>query len=172
MDDFERLGLYSIPSIGTGQWHEVANAVTPGLNESTNAEVTNRSSIAWSLQTRYFKELVTRYKERKGVLFWELGNELNLQVNLPPPWCGPTATSGTHQCFNTAQMVSYTQELVDVIRGIDPSRPISSGYAAGRQTEWHQGQCREHSNGQCPGHPAGYWGIDSKEQWLDMMVRL
>lgn len=68
VDDFEMLGLYSIPSIGTGMWHEVANAVTPGLNESANAEVTNRSSIAWSLQSRYFKEIVARYKERKAVV--------------------------------------------------------------------------------------------------------
>lgn len=67
MDDFERLGLYSIPSIGTGFWHQVANAVTPGLNESANDAVINTSSVAFALQAKYFGELVTRYKDRNGV---------------------------------------------------------------------------------------------------------
>jgi hypothetical protein len=73
MDGFERLGLYSIPSIGTGFWHQVANAVTPGLNESKNDGIINASSVSFGLQAKYFGELVSRYKGRKAVLFWELG---------------------------------------------------------------------------------------------------
>ena len=178
MDDFERLGLYSIPSIGTGFWHQVANAVTPGLNESTNDAVINTSSVAFGLQSKYFTELVTRYKDRKGVLFWELGNELNLQVNLPPPWCGPTPKTGTEQCFNTQQMVEHTSALVKIIRDIDPIRPISSGFSAGRSSEWHQEHCPMNggqgpASGVCAteGGGTGFWGTDTAEQWLDMMVR-
>ena len=178
MDDFERLGLYSIPSIGTGFWHQVANAVTPGLNESANDAVINMSSVAFRLQAKYFAELVTRYKDRKGVLFWELGNELNLQVNLPPPWCGPTPKTGTEQCFNTKQMVEYTSALVKIIRDIDPHRPISSGYSAGRPSEWHQEHCpmdggQGPASGACAteGGGTGYWGTDTQEQWLEMMVQ-
>ena len=103
LDDIERLGLHAIPSIGTGQWHLVANAVTPGLNETANDCIRNRTSVAFGLQSRYFTELVGRYAARKGVLAWELGNELNLMVNLPSPWCGP------QQCFSTAELVMYTQ---------------------------------------------------------------
>lgn len=60
MDDIERLGMYAIPSLGTGQWHEVANAVIPGLNESLNDGVRNKSSVAYTLQARYFAEVVER----------------------------------------------------------------------------------------------------------------
>lgn len=58
--DIERLHMYAIPSLGTGQWNEVANAVTPGLNETINDGVRNRSSVAYGLQARYFNEVVER----------------------------------------------------------------------------------------------------------------
>jgi hypothetical protein len=111
------------------------------------------------------------------VLFWELGNELNLKLNLPPPWCGPTQKTGTKQCFNTAQMVMYTSALVKIIRDIDPVRPISSGFSAGRSTQWHQEHCPMSGGpgpkgGACAvgGGGTGYWGTDTQDQWLDMMI--
>lgn len=41
-----------------------------------------------TLAHQYFSEIVTRYLNRSSVLIWELGNELNLLVDLPPPVCG------------------------------------------------------------------------------------
>ena len=154
LDDIERLGMHAILSLGTGSWHEVANALTPGLEETLNDGVKNTSSVAFQLQvepvpitstparthatsashpldaqrltpdarqTRYFREVVTRYAARPAVLLWELGNELNLEVNLPP------RTKGSAPNFNTAEMVAHTGLLVAGIRALDPRRPISSG---------------------------------------------
>ena len=71
IDTIEQNGLYCIPSIGTGKlWSQVANAVTPGLNESTNDVIMNTSSVSWALNAKYFDEIVRRYRHRKGVLFW------------------------------------------------------------------------------------------------------
>jgi hypothetical protein len=81
MAAIERAGLYCIPSIGTNKWARVANRLNPTLNESLRDEVTNTSSVAQSLAKRYFHEIVTRYKSSPAVLFWELGNEMNLQVS-------------------------------------------------------------------------------------------
>ena len=82
--EIERAGLSTIPSLGTDDWHLVANAVTPGLAEDANAPVTNASSVSRHMALRYFSQFVARYRQRPSVLLWELGNELNLLTNLPP----------------------------------------------------------------------------------------
>ena len=74
MDDIEALGMSAIPSLGTGMWHEVANAVTPGLNETANDNIKNFKSMAYTLNQKYFDQVTKRYAGRKGVLAWELGN--------------------------------------------------------------------------------------------------
>ena len=78
-------GLYFIPSLGTDHWAGAANAVYPGLNETDNDCVINASSTSRKLALEYFGEFTARYHNRSSILMWELGNELNLQVNLPPP---------------------------------------------------------------------------------------
>ena len=166
MDAIESNGLYCIPSIGTGKmWSQQANAVTVGLDESMNDVVKNTSSVSWKLQAKYFQKIVARYADRNAVLFWELGNELNLGVNLGPEWCGG------EKCFDTDDMVGYTTRLVDIIKANDPRRPISSGFSAGRQAEWHMEHCP--SAGKCtvPGGQGGFWGLDSQEQWMSMFVK-
>ena len=160
VDDIERLNLRAVLSIGTGQWHLVANALHPGLNETANDCVRNRSSMSYSLQSQYFHDIVTRYRGRPGILAWELGNELNLQTNLPPPFCGDK------QCFNTSEMVAFTQDLCKIIRALDPNRPISSGFSMPRPSAWHQEHCP--LTGPCPADPhSGYWTTDTEEQFRE-----
>lgn len=169
-DEIERLGMYAIPSIGTGDWHLVANAVVPGLQESQNDLVMNSTSASRGLANKYFDQLVSRYVSREAVLFWELGNELNLKVNLRPEACGPSdKVAAAEQCFNTAQMTAYTQDLAAKIRAIDSRRPISSGFSVPRPSAWHNEHCP--LQGACDADKAGYWGTDSVEQWSEMLGR-
>jgi hypothetical protein len=56
----DHLGLSAIPSLGTDDWHTVANALTPGLAEDANAPVVNRSSVSRGLALEYFTQFVTR----------------------------------------------------------------------------------------------------------------
>ena len=86
VDRIDTAGLYWIPSIGTDGWDRVANALTPGLNETVNDFVKNASSVSRQLALEYFGQFSRRYFSRPSLLFWELGNELNLMSNLPPPW--------------------------------------------------------------------------------------
>lgn len=37
VDDIEAAGMSAIPSMGTGEWHLVANKLHPGLNETVRA---------------------------------------------------------------------------------------------------------------------------------------
>jgi len=118
MDEIERYpGLHVIPSIGYSHWWWTANEVFAGLNETLNDFILNASSVGRGLANKYFAQIVTRYTKRDCVLLWELGNELNLQVNLPPPKCGdPTA-----KCFGVAAMTKFTAEVVGIIKSIDPT---------------------------------------------------
>ena len=167
MDEIERYpGLHVIPSIGYSHWWWTANQVFAGLNETLNDFILNASSVGRGLANKYFAQIVTRYTERDCVLLWELGNELNLQVNLPPPKCGdPTAN-----CFGVAAMTNFTAEVVGIIRSIDPRRPISSGMGAPMPCAWHMARCDWHSNTCPPGVTGGFWGVDSKEQWLEALA--
>eukprot|EP00662_Eupelagonemidae_sp_cell21_P045130 gene45130-47872_t len=56
---------------------------------------------------------------------------------------GDAPRCGDGPCFNTAEMVAYTQHLAAVIRAVDPSRPISSGFSTPRPSAWHQEHDKE-----------------------------
>eukprot|EP01044_Picomonas_judraskeda_P005722 COSAG03_NODE_548_length_7000_cov_2.644110_7_plen_519_part_00 len=169
MNEIERYPrLHVILSIGYSSWWWAANQAyaADGVNETLNDFILNASSVGRGLATRYFTQIVTRYATRDCVLLWELGNELNLQVDLPPPKCGdPTA-----KCFGIAAMTNFTAEVVGIIRGIDPHRPISSGMGAPLPCAWHLSRC-DYKTNTCPhGATGGIWGIDSKEQWLEVLA--
>ena len=158
----EKFGLFVIPSLGNADWYKATS------NETANDMVANSTSISRRLAVEYMRAFVSRYGNRNSVLMWELGNELNLHVNLPPNFCGGK------QCFNTAQMIQYNKALVDAIREAEPRdrppRPISSGYSAPRPTAWHQEHCPLSSKTNCKADPGtGYWSQDTLEQRLEML---
>ena len=159
-DAIDASGLYAIPSIRAGEWHEVANAIHPGLHEGPNDLVRNATSISRTLALQYFSDFASRYKARKSLLLWELGNELNLELNLPPPHC-----DAVEQCFGTADMVAYTKDLVRALRAVDPSRPISSGFSTPRPSSWHMEHCP--LSGACAADPSskGFWATDTEAQF-------
>ena len=167
MGDIASRGLFVIPSIGYSDWHEVVNDAFPGTNESVNDFVLNETSVSRRVALQYFNDLVTRYASNPSILFWELGNELNLMVNLPAPHCDPA-----EQCFNTDQMVALTESLVAAVNNADPSsnRPISSGFSAPRPSAWHMEHCPV--TGACPADPTGgtFWTVDTKEQWMEQLT--
>lgn len=135
--------IYVIPSLGYTQWYELTE------NETLNDLVTNNKSQSRQLMYKYLNQYITKYKDLECILFWELGNELNLRVDLPPPH-DPTDT------FTTPQMVQYVEEIVNYIQRMDDIRPISSGYSCPRPAAWHLYYNQS-------------WTIDSEEQWSKMM---
>lgn len=166
-DAIDASGLYAIPSIRAGSWDEVADQVVPGLHEGPNDLVCNSTSVSRGIANMYFTQFVRRYHGRRSLLMWELGNELNLMPNLPPPHC-----SESDHCFNTTAMVRFTKEMVALIRDIDPvSRPISSGFSTPRPFAWHMEHCPPNSSapGQCAADPSsrGFWATDSAAQFRE-----
>lgn len=158
-DEVDRLGLFAIPSLGAHDWHYATQ------NETINDLVLNRNSKSRKYAVDYVRTFTTRYSNRSSLFFWELGNELNLLVDLPRPHCHPT-----QQCFNTQSMVDFQDALARAIRAAEmhPAsknpygpRPISSGFSAPRPSAWHQAHFMPHD--------PRYWNIDSLPQWLDML---
>jgi hypothetical protein len=165
VDEVERLNLYAIPSLGYCL-ADAGNAAY-GLNETINDCMRNVSSVGFTLELKYYRQLVQRYAGRRGILLWELGNELNNLVNLPPGH-----TCGAEQCFNTSEMVALTTRLVSTIKTIDPVRPISSGFSMPRPAAWHMEHRRGTSPEICktdPNNDACYWAVDTEEQWTSML---
>ena len=160
-DVVDGLGMFAVPSLGGGDWYYAAP------NETLNDLVKNEHSNARRFAVDYVRTFVQRYSKRQSLLFWELGNELNLRVDLPAPHCHPS-----QQCFNTSSMARFQGALVQTIRAaeIDPvarnphgPRPVSSGFAAPRPSAWHQAHY--------PPHDARYWHTDNETEWLEMLER-
>ena len=60
-------------------------------------------SATRALAERYITEFVTRYRGRDNLLFWELGNEMNLWADLDPSTCN-VCSGGTDTCGNLADL--------------------------------------------------------------------
>ena len=84
MDDVRSFGLHVVLSIGAEAWHEVLYRATNGSKaETLNDLVLHTTSESRALARTFTAEVVQRYARRPEVLFWELGNELNLLANMP-----------------------------------------------------------------------------------------
>ncbi len=82
---------------------------------------------------QYVSSIVTRFKDDPRVLFWEIGDEYNLNADQP-------AVSGSRteaECFSSDQVRSFLIELSSTIKAIDKNHLVSSGNADMRPNSWH-----------------------------------
>lgn len=85
----------------------------------------------------FVAEFVRRYQSRQTILFYELTNELNLQADIDIEQvlgCGQQKTiyCDTASNFSTDELIAFTWRFVRLIKGLDKSRMISSGFATPR----------------------------------------
>jgi Big-like domain-containing protein len=102
------------------------------------------NSASRRLLARFLGDFISRYKERRTILFYEMGNELNLLADL----------DSRKQCksepciwgdFTTADMTKFAAETAALIKSLDPSRAISSGYSLPRPAAAHLARLPEFS---------------------------
>lgn len=96
----------------------------------------------------YVAAVVTRYANSRTIWAWELGNEWNLQFDLPnatewlppiqPTLGTPTTRDPVRDIFPTDIARPGMIDFANVIRGIDPVRPITTGHATPRPSAWNQ----------------------------------
>jgi hypothetical protein len=96
----------------------------------------NPNSKSYMLLSKYVTELVGRYRSHPALMLYELTNEMNLGADLDSvrrcrtsrsePLCEPKGN------FGTDDVVAFTGRLAELIRKIDTSHPISSGFSIPR----------------------------------------
>ena len=130
-DDLDRAGIGLVPSFvwNIGQFPALAN-------DSIATFVRDPNAASRLLLAQFVEEFIGRYKARNTILFYELGNEINLLADLdlhnsckaaPCVWGN----------FTTAQMTEFARQMVALIKSLDPSRQVTSGYSLPRPAASH-----------------------------------
>jgi hypothetical protein len=95
--------------------------------------VSNSESRGRKLLYRYIDETVSRYGHRKGVLMWEISNELTLEADI----------GDRNRVFNGQRKPSlkdvagFFDAVARRIKSADPLRLVNSGGSNMRESQWH-----------------------------------
>lgn len=167
-------------------------ALFPDLAGEPIGKLFTKGSAARALAEQYVTEVVSRYRGGDAVLFWELGNELNLMADLdfsgcdvcaggPNNACGSLAPSLGTPCRRTAadsffscnacrgvssaqeDLGEFTASMAALVKSLDPSRPFATGNAYPRPSAWH---LAAHP---CP---ACDWTVDSPAEFAQALAQL
>lgn len=154
MDDVEKRHLQLVVTLN---WQTMQ---FPLLAGETRADlIAKPNSRSFELAARYAREYIQRYRNRPGILFWELTNEMNLGADLDSKKRCETSdraqTNGDEKTYcqasgnySTDDMIGYMRRMANIVRNNDPTRPISSGFsiqranaaALRRAPEWQPAQ--------------------------------
>lgn len=140
----------------------------------------DRLGVTNSLTRQKMREfttaIVNRYKTRPIIWAWEFGNEWNLAADLPnasewlppiQPTLGTPATRDPQRdIMTTSLMLPVMQEFADLVYSLDPGRPISTGHATPRPSQWHMDRWQR---GLLP--EGQVWTEDNYEQSKDIAQR-
>lgn len=117
--------------------------------------LTDPESVSRKLFVKYTGEIVNRYKQHPAILFWELGNEWNLDADLDHD--GRSGLKGNN--FTTDELIQFIGFFTEHIRKIDSNHPISSGFSLPRPSAEHLRRQPEWSVG------GPDWTEDSREEF-------
>jgi sugar phosphate isomerase/epimerase len=104
------------------------------LGEEQERElVSNRESRNRKLLHAYIDETVARYKNRRGVLMWEISNEVTLSADI-----GDAHGVYEGQRMPTLKNVAgFFDDVARRIKSVDPLRLVNSGGSNLRESQWH-----------------------------------
>ncbi len=165
-DALDRLNMKIVPSL---LWNIQQ---FPALNHETVADfIANPRSRSRQMAQTYVSQFVTRYRGRKSILFYEMGNEYNLLADLDQVRrCTTQAAPANQRCasagnFTTAQLDDFGRDMAGLFHALDPSRGVSSGYSAPRPSALHLAARPEFS-------PAGPdWTPDTASELSQYLVQ-
>jgi len=110
------------------------------------------NSVTRQKMREFATEVVNRYKHSRAIWAWEFGNEWSLAVDLPngaepgllppvqPTLGTPTNRDPVRDVLATDTILPAMREFAELVRELDPGRPISTGHATPRPSQWHQDQ--------------------------------
>lgn len=94
----------------------------------------DRESRGRRLLYRYIDETVGRYKHRKAVLLWEVGNEITLSADIG------TAEERIYEgerMPTLKDVAGFWNDVAGRIKAVDPRRLVNSGGSAMRESQWN-----------------------------------
>lgn len=116
---------------------------------------------------RYTEEIVARYKDSPALWAWELGNEYNLDADLPnsreqrpPVWpnLGTPKERTDKDELHFAELRAAFVLFAETVRKLDKTRPIISGNAMPRPSAYHNSLEKT-------------WTLDTEEQSAEVLLR-
>ncbi len=130
-------GIHIVPVF---MWH--LGQFPAMATEQVDALLTDPNSRSWELLKKYISQFIVRYRNNTGILFYELGNELNLLADLDLDRRCKTAkikmmVCGTRAHFTSADLIAFSKRMSELIRSLDSTRKISSGFAIPRPSAEH-----------------------------------
>jgi hypothetical protein len=109
--------------------------------ETTGDLFRNPNSRSWQLLSKYVTEFINRYRGKGLILFYELTNELNVSADIDLlGFCSKTQkpdACAVMSNFTTAELGAYTGRFSKLIKSLDPSALISSGFSVPRASAEH-----------------------------------
>ncbi len=137
----------------TGRPEGVVGYLTPGT-------ASNRLAV------EYVTALVTRYRTDPRVLFWEIGNEYNLEADLSLQLKPRPATDAP----TSEQIRAFLAQIGTVIKHLDRKHLVTSGNSDMRPAAWHLRQAmRSHRSDTAPLNYPMDWTKDTLDQYTEMI---
>ncbi len=135
-------------------------------NNEQVGEYLTPGSLSNSLAVKYVSAIVSRYKDDPRILFWEIGNEYNLEADLsfqlkPLP---------DNQLPNSDQIRTFLMQMGTLIKRLDHHHLVTSGNADMRPAAWHlRVQMLNFSESLHPKDFRMDWSRDLYEQYVTML---
>jgi hypothetical protein len=126
----------------------------------------DRNSKGRRLFETFIREFIGRYKDRHTILFYELGNELNLlaDVDLQKAKC-PTSEC-VWRNFSSDELTQFAAAIVGVIKSLDPTRGVSSGYSLPREAAAHLATRPQYSRS------GADWSLDTEHDFSSILRKI
>lgn len=103
--------------------------------------INNPHSRSWQLLARYVTEFITRYRGKNLILLYEMTNELNVSADIDfLGYCKKVQTSLSCEAvsnFTSSELIAFSKRFYDLIKGLDPAVPVSTGFALPRRSAEH-----------------------------------
>ena len=134
----QNIGL--IPSLF---WYD---ATIPDLVGEPRNQWGNPKSKTIAFMRQYVRDVVGRYLHEKSIWAWEMGNEFNLDIDLPNAFehrpatyseLGTPKSRSDQDDLTHDMMVVATREFAKAVRAIDSNRPITTGNSLPRPSAEH-----------------------------------
>lgn len=121
----------------------------------------DQASKTRAFMRQYTKDLVARYRRSPAIWAWEFGNEFLTEADLPgevdpKKWVVPSRRTAHRRTQadvpRSEAILDAYREFAQIVRELDPQRPILTGDAAPRVSAWNLAR----GNG---------WKFDTKQEW-------